>query len=61
MGLFSTVKKESQMGVDFLPDDVAVARVQTGNRNSGDIVRSVYISADGQEAQTVALKEWVGI
>ena len=49
------------MGVDFLPDDVAVARVQTGNRNPGDIVRSVYISAAGQEAQTVALKEWVGI
>ena len=59
MGLFSTAKKESQIGVDFLADGVAVAQVQTGNNNPGDIIRSAYVSAAGQEAQVEALKEWV--
>jgi MSHA biogenesis protein MshI len=59
VGLFSTAKKESQIGVDFLPDGVAVAQVQVGTNNSGDIIRSAFVNASGQEAQIDALKEWV--
>ena len=56
MGLFATAKKESQIGVDFLPDGVAVAQVQTGNNSPGGIIRSAFFSVDGQEAQVEALK-----
>ncbi|MCP4979690.1 MAG: hypothetical protein GY935_04255 [Gammaproteobacteria bacterium] len=59
MGLFSTAKKESQIGVDFLSDGVAVAQVQSGKKNPGSIVRSEFVEASGQEAQIEALKEWV--
>ncbi len=59
MGLFSTAKKESQIGVDFLPDGVAVAQVQTGANNPGGIIRSEFVSAAGQQAQVEALKQWV--
>jgi MSHA biogenesis protein MshI len=59
VGLFVTAKKESQIGVDFLPDGVAVAQVQTGNNSPGGIIRSAFFSVDGQEAQVEALKEWV--
>ncbi|MCP4874228.1 MAG: hypothetical protein GY896_01975 [Gammaproteobacteria bacterium] len=59
MGLFSTAKKESQIGVDFLSDGVAVAQVQSGKKDPGSIVRSEFVEASGQEAQIEALKEWV--
>ena len=59
MGLFSTAKKESQIGVDFLSDGIAVAQVQTGKKNPGSIVRSEFVEASGQEAQVEALKDWV--
>lgn len=59
MGLFSTAKKESQIGVDFLPDGVALAQVRTGKRNPGGILRSEFVEAAGQEAQVEALQEWV--
>lgn len=59
MGLFATAKKESQIGVDFLPDGVAVAQVQTGASNTGSVIRSAFVNAAGQEAQVEALKEWV--
>ena len=59
MGLFSTAKKESQIGVDFLSDGVAVAQVRTGKNNPGSIIRSEFISAAGQAAQVEALQEWV--
>jgi hypothetical protein len=45
VGLFSTAKKESQIGIDFLPDGVAVAQVQTGKHNPGGIIRSEFVSA----------------
>jgi len=60
VGLFSTAKKESQIGVDFLPDGIAVAQVQTGKNNAGGIIRSEFVSAAGQQAQVEALTEWVG-
>ena len=59
MGLFSTAKKESQIGVDFMPDGVAVAQVQTGKNNPGGIIRSEFVNAAGQDAQVEVLTEWV--
>jgi len=59
VGLFSTTRKESQIGVDFLPDGVAVAQVKTGKDNPGGIVRSEFVGAAGQEAQLEALNDWV--
>ncbi len=59
MGLFSTAKRDSQIGVDFLSDGVAVAQVQSGGKAPGQILRSEFVEADGQEAQVEALKHWV--
>jgi MSHA biogenesis protein MshI len=61
VGLFSTAKKESQIGVDFLSDGVAVTQVQTGKKNPGGIMRSEFVEASGQEAQVEALKDWVRV
>ncbi len=51
MALFSAAQKDSQIGVDFLPDGVAIAQVQTGKKSPGRILRSEFVEADGQEAQ----------
>jgi len=59
VGLFSTTRKESQIGIDFLSDGVAVAQVQTGKNNPGGVIRSEFVNAAGQEAQLEALTEWV--
>lgn len=59
MGLFSAAQKDSQVGVDFLPDGVAVARVVTGRKHPGRILESEFVEADGQQAQVEALKAWV--
>ena len=59
MGLFSTAKKESQIGVDFLPTGVAVAQVRTGKKRPGAVMRSEFIAAAGTQAQVGALKQWV--
>jgi len=59
VGLFSTAIKEFQIGVEFQHDGVAVAQVRTGKNNPGDIIRSEFVAAAGQEAQVEALKEWV--
>jgi MSHA biogenesis protein MshI len=59
MGLFSTASKESQIGVDFLRDGVAVAQVLSGSNNAGSVVRTEFIEANGQEAQVEALRNWV--
>ncbi len=59
MGLFFTAKKDSQVGVDFLPNGVAVAQVGVGGKTPGKILRSEYVAADGQEAQVEALSDWV--
>lgn len=59
MGLFSTAKKEVQIGVDFLSDGVAVAQVQTGKKNPGAIIRSEFVAASGTPAQVQVLKQWV--
>jgi MSHA biogenesis protein MshI len=59
VGLFSTAKKDSQIGVEFQHDGVAVAQVRTGKNNPGGIIRSEFVVAAGQEAQVEALKDWV--
>ena len=59
MGLFSAAQKDSQVGVDFLPDGVAVVQVGVGKKHSGRILRNEFVEADGQEAQIEALKSWV--
>ena len=59
MGLFSTAKKESQVGIEFMRDGVAVAQVQTGKNNPGAIIRSEFITAADHEGQVESLKDWV--
>ncbi len=59
MGLFSTAGKESQIGIDFLPDGIAIAQVQTSRENPGGIIRSEFVNATGSKAQVEALTEWV--
>lgn len=59
MGLFSSAKKDSQIGVDFLPDGVAIAQVRSGKKNPGQIMRSTFVEASGQAEQVGALKDWV--
>ena len=59
MGLFSSASKNSQIGVDFLPDGVAVAQVKAGRKGPGQLLRSEFVEADGQDAQIEALKRWV--
>jgi len=59
VGLFKTAKKDSQVGVDFLPDGIAVAQVQAGSKSPGRILRSEFVPADGQDAQLEALQLWV--
>lgn len=60
MGLFSSARGDTQIGVDFLPDGIAVAQVQVGRKNSGRILRNEFVSATGQQEQAIALKSWVG-
>lgn len=59
MSLFSTVKKNTQIGVDFLPGGVAVAQVRTTRKSAGKIIRSAYLPAVGKTAQIQALQGWV--
>ncbi len=56
MNLFSAVKKNTQIGVDFLPGGVAVAQVSTAKKSIGKITRSEYLRAVGQVAQIQALQ-----
>lgn len=59
MSLFTPAKKDTQIGVEFLPAGVAVAQVRTGKRTPGKILRSGYLPAIGQAAQVQALQGWV--
>lgn len=59
MGLFSSAKKDTQIGVDFLPDGVALAQVLTSKKMPGQVLRSEFVAASGQQAQADALKSWV--
>lgn len=57
--MFARGSKDSQIGVEFLPDGVAIAQVRVSRRNPGHIMRSEFVAADGQQAQVEALKTWV--
>lgn len=59
MGLFSSVRKDTQIGVDFLPAGIAVTQVHTGKESPGKILLSGYLPAVGQAAQVQALQGWV--
>ncbi|MCP4187533.1 MAG: hypothetical protein GY763_08020 [Gammaproteobacteria bacterium] len=59
MTLFTTAKKDTQIGVDFLPAGVAVVQVQNTKRAQGKILRSDYLPGQGQAAQIEALQQWV--
>ncbi|MEE8366273.1 MAG: hypothetical protein V3R76_10830 [Gammaproteobacteria bacterium] len=59
MSLFSSARKDTQIGVDFLPAGVAVAQVRTDKKSPGKILLSEYLPAVGQAAQIQALQGWV--
>ena len=59
MNLFSSANNDSQIGVEFLPAGVAIAQVQAGKNQSGRVLSSDFLPAVGQQAQTLALQEWV--
>jgi MSHA biogenesis protein MshI len=59
VGLFSTASKESQIGVDFLRDGIAIAQVKASGEKPRDLLRAEFIEAIGQEAQVEALRQWV--
>ena len=56
VGLFSTASKESQIGIDFLRDGVAVAQISAASKNPGSLVRAEFIEAISQDAQVEALR-----
>ena len=59
MGLLTTVKKDTQLGVDFLADGVAVTQIHAGKNNGGQIGRCEFVKATGHANQVEALKDWV--
>jgi hypothetical protein len=59
VGPFSTASKESQIGVDFLRDGVAVAQVKALGQKPRDLLRVEFIEAIGHDAQVEALRQWV--
>ena len=59
MSLFSSASKDSQVGVDFLRNGVAVVQVLGAGGQSPALKRAEFIEANGQEAQIEALRGWV--
>ncbi len=59
MNLFSTVNKNSQVGVDFLPTGVAVVQVQKEKEGEDKILCGAFLPSLGQKAQVEALQQWV--
>ena len=59
MGLFSAVKKNTRVGVDFLADGIAVAQVHAGKKETGKITRCEFMPVSGRDNRIEALKEWV--
>ncbi len=52
-------KRDTQIGVEFLPGGVAAAQVQIGGKSPGLMLRNEFVSATGQQAQVDVLKHWV--
>ena len=59
MSLFSSVKKDTQVGVDFLPTGVAVVQIKNTKKPAGKILRSEYLPSRGRQEQVEALLGWV--
>ncbi|MCP3688865.1 MAG: hypothetical protein GY784_10665 [Gammaproteobacteria bacterium] len=59
MSLFPIVKKDSQVGVDFLPTGVAVVQVKNTGKEYGKILHSDFLRSLGRQAQVEALQQWV--
>lgn len=59
MGFFHAARKDSQVGVDYLPNGVAVVQVKTSGKNSGSILRQEFIEAQDSGSQREALRGWV--
>ena len=59
VGFFTTTRKDAQVGVDFLPDGVAVAQVSLKPKSHGAVVRAEFLPANGQQEQVEALTSWV--
>lgn len=59
MNLFSSANNNSQIGVEFLVTGVAIAQVQMSKNQPGRVLSSEFLPAVGQQAQTLALQEWV--
>jgi MSHA biogenesis protein MshI len=59
VNLFSSANNDSQIGVEFLPRGVAIAQVQSSKKQSGQLLSSDFLPAIGQQAQTLALQDWV--
>jgi len=57
--LFSAIKKDTQVGVEFLATGIAVVQVQFAKKAPGKILRSDYLPAVGAQAQNDSLKSWV--
>ena len=52
-------KKDSQIGVDFLPAVLLWRRCAPAAKKSRGNLASEFVEVDGQEAQVEALKDWV--
>lgn len=59
MGFFPSSRKDSQVGVDYLPNGVAVVQVKTSGKNAGSILRHEFIEAADSDARRQALQAWV--
>lgn len=59
MGFFSTTRSDTQIGIDYLPEGIAVVQVGTGVKKHGKILRQGFIEAQGAPSQQKALHGWV--
>jgi len=57
--LFSSARRDKQIGLDFQPGGVAVVQVQSGRKQPGRLLYSEYLPSVGQQAQALALRDWV--
>lgn len=59
LSFFSSIKTDTQIGVDFQPTGVAVVQVENTKKVAGKILRSVYLPSRGQQAQLESLRNWI--
>lgn len=59
MGIFSTARKDSQIGIDYLPGGVAVVQTKASGKLAGKIIRHDFLTANDDSAQKDVLRSWV--